>query len=344
MSKFLIVGDLHLSLHFGSIDKSELIINRLTSILSKQVSKQCIVLLGDVFDLPNPSPFHLRYFSKLIPYFKNNQVRIIMGNHDVARSSNNFSLMPFKGLFKNIDIIDKAKRIEGKKYNYVFLPYYYNDSDLELIDKKSIVFSHRDTDFNIDERFNKLPYVLNFNGHIHTPNINDENPFSYINVGSVVKYNMSEKDDDKYIISFDDDTLEYEWINIETEKMFNVIADYTKNKLIINDRFYRLSKINYEKISYIKGSYIDFCLRIPNANDAKNSKVVKLTDFVNENCYIRKYDILSLDKYRTYKTLENVDTPANMVKEYVNRFYKGEDKKSVIKLATGVLKECGLKN
>lgn len=245
--KSIIISDIHLSgykkdrihpetllperLHYIQMNL-ELVINKY-----HEYKADNIIILGDVFDDKD-----LMYsksaniFQDFLIQAQDIPIIIIQGNHDSKDYDNpEESLLNIFSNYKNVDIIYNHAKYD----NIIFTAYKPTNTFIELMsdviesyqpgyEEDMILFGHFDLNgaqlsngiyLNAPIKLKDLSNYFSFiiSGHIHKPQEFDylyknEKPAKFIYVGSPIQTNWGERGEEKRILYFDSETLNYEEI------------------------------------------------------------------------------------------------------------------------------------
>lgn len=266
----LILGDVHLgsgknlsksatgvSLHSRVLDQIDL----LDWVLNEAIDNICqhIVITGDIFEEPKPESSLIKLFITWLKKceINNINVHVIVGNHDILRSGQNYS--------SPLDIITAAEMPMAFVYNAMnsihidntsitFLPFrdrksYLEASNSEALKKlqneliyekeslplnnKKIIIGHLAIEGSfyvgdeIDDLSNELfcpldmfeGYDYVWMGHVHSPQVmKKQNPY-IAHIGSMDLSNFGECDHKKHIIVFDTENGTFVSKNLPTREL-----------------------------------------------------------------------------------------------------------------------------
>lgn len=200
-----------------------------------------IVCLGDFFDKCELNPEEITALNEI--NWSNKSHTFIVGNHELGRSSLEFSSAHLFNLIPNSTVIDSVRNMVVGDTNILYLPYIFEKDRKPLKEylsnngNNNIVFSHNDIKgvqmgvFESKEGFELSDIDDNcslfFNGHIH--NGSDVSK-ALINVGNITGQNFSE-DGFKYTHkAYILDTDTHSLSEVQNESALNFYKmDLTKN-------------------------------------------------------------------------------------------------------------------
>lgn len=318
--KNLIFGDLHLGVNFGSYDRSKEIYSSVIRIIKKNIDSDNVFFCGDIFNNPRPTPAQLQLFGKIIYELDNIKIPtyIICGNHDYGKSRESNSLLPYKGLFESIHIIDDYFKID----NFVLVPYGVKPLP-EDCDRKTVIFSHRDTDRNPQE-YDHLRFKYNFNGHIHKSSEEGK----LINVGSIIPCNQDEAKYSQYYFVYNNAEDTIDKFKIKNKKMYKIEVDFINNIITLNNNVIDLNDNYINDNAYIKYinnnlAFLDLHVKAYSVKDTEDKDNKKLIEEIKKGKIIRNINF-QLSNSKIHKVLKTkTENPEDLIKEYIRSFYKG---------------------
>jgi len=243
-----------------------------------------VVLAGDVYknNLPTPSlqdQFNLR-IKKLSD--ANIKTFILAGNHDISKHPSAKSAMEVFDTLKLKNVVYSKDFLEYKynNHNFVFLPTYHTKEEIEECINKvdyslpTIFIGHltikdalmndwliADKEVFIEKNvFDKPNVKAVMLGHLHKYQVINHNPLVFY-TGSTQRIDFNEERQEKGFVVFDTDTLQHEFIEIESQKFFTlklelehvdnidefIKQELLKNKSKIENAIFRIkAKINQE--------------------------------------------------------------------------------------------------
>ena len=227
MSKFIILGDLHLGVRSDSLVFANYQLNYLDEVIDYMIANKIklIVQLGDVFDRRKFSNhvildmWETRFFDKLAKL--GIKLHILIGNHDSAYKNSIKVNSPtlFLSKYKNVFIYDEPTDVELFGSSFLFLPWICQENYAKSIEsinesKSSHVFGHLELagfemlkgqinhdglDMTLFKRFEGV-----FTGHFHTMSSNGN--VSYL--GCPYEFTWADYDDPRGFHVFDVTTLQ----------------------------------------------------------------------------------------------------------------------------------------
>jgi len=258
--KSLFTTDLHTGeFSHGFIDESGLnsrlidITNRFNKLV-KYCKKNCIshlIIGGDIYDIKTPKNLIRKIFASLVKTAVENDLSLILliGNHDISSSTGHalVELEELSSAIKGLTIISTPQIIEIGNVEIAFFPWnpfnnqQQNHEQLQLladkITKRSILLGHFATNKNaynelekqenIDFEFLKsLEFDIVFLGHIHKRDQLAENIW---HISSFTRTSFNEENEMKYVVEFDHDSFDYEFIEFDDRQFKTFSYDSSKD-------------------------------------------------------------------------------------------------------------------
>jgi len=271
-----IIGDLH----FG-VNETEAYLNYQQQSLEyyfeqlKQYDIDLLVLLGDIFDKRNYISLKTLDFihDKLLPLlaeYDNEQIIMIVGNHDVLNKNTN-KINSLKYIFKNqFTIIDNEILIQN---NLAFVPWVNQSNRQHIIEQlkqiePDILFGHLEiANFMVTKNYqsttNSLPvdllhaFNLVISGHYHISSQKD----NIVYIGSVFQIN---------------------WLDEGDLKQIAVLNEQTKQIQFIKNKFEFFKKVIIEQQSDISKQNIDEFVDKNVKVILKTKRTIEFEDFINK--------------------------------------------------------------
>jgi len=269
MSKFLLVGDLHLDARIGEKRVADFF-NTIKSNIIKTVDDtkdlDFIVLMGDYGVDPNTSNYYRTILADFIKNLvKYNKIYALLGQHD--RNKEGHVLQPINALLKDkITIIEDVLEIENvtlishdrdtkalkRKIKETTTDYIFGHFNVNEFDTGTVMI---ESDIKVDK---KKKFYL---GDIHKRQKGDNVTY----VGSVAPCNLGQLDYDFAILILDTDTGKEEWVPInymietvhiedkvpkfDVNKNYRIIVhiDEPKEKIIWKEK---LKNVNYFSLEF----------------------------------------------------------------------------------------------
>ena len=340
--KIGICGDIHWSAYSSIVrSRSDKYSTRLENLIKsvnwfEQITQehncQSNIYLGDFFDRDQLVGEEISALQEI--KWNDNSKVFLVGNHEMSRSTLEYSSSHLFKLCPRATVIDKPQYYLFEGTEICFLPYvlesnrkdinyYFNNSN-----NKRIIFSHNDIKdiqmgaFLSTEGFEKSDIEQNcnlfINGHLHNGSKISQ---KIINIGNLTGQNFSEDANNykHHIIILDTETLEYEIINNPYAFNFykldftNKDINYIKNKLNkLNNNSVITVKVNAQLSQQIKelisnmNNIVESRIIIEMINNEDNSEIndidysidhiKQFTNFVKNNIGTSKEIIEELDK------------------------------------------------
>ncbi len=298
-----IIGDIHLGLIYDDVDRSDDIKTNLEYIKKTIVNKvlECgtygdeveIILLGDIFDSPNVSFIHIKWFIDYLNNFYTGldhkfKFLILKGNHDGEADSKKgtpIQVIESKGL---AHVIYNPTRIGDD----LFIPYCtqeeLNAFKLDFVPK--LTFTHCDLEGIIKGVEQKIsrgsPVVISKDfqakcpimicGHIHEVSSYENKIFI---IGSILFTDLSEKNN-KCFISTENGT--FSTYSIPNRKLLRYDINYQTQEG--QSLYNSLVSINNQYIEEMKDSIVTINFIIPYAL-ASQIDLVSFKNLIKSRCY-----------------------------------------------------------
>ena len=262
--KIGIFSDIHLGLvQYGLKEREEDFYQQYLKAINTFVEKKvdAVIIGGDVFDKPRPSPKTLQVFSKGISILIKNNIKIfnIVGNHSMIQSSDFVTTDEFFNTFENLDsymLLDENNKFDNEQVNIMGIPYHYNSSLDEFIEKVNIMNNSLEGSkkfnilvihqafkefcgFTMEELsindINTDNFDLIVCGHIHErkmKNLNERTVF--LQPGSLERSNVAEARDEenngKGVFILDTDNKFIQFIPLKCNRRFLIAHMYMNKK------------------------------------------------------------------------------------------------------------------
>lgn len=318
--KIGILSDLHLGYRqYGSIDREEDFYQQFHKCCDKLNEKNVdmVIIAGDIFDKPNPSPRSMHEYGKGIKSLGAKIIVAIKGNHTMLLRDNHYSVDEFffdeKSVgnyflldddsisFENVRVDGITYRPDSRIDGFLYEQQEIADED-DPCDFRILVthqaYQEHSGFFGVELSLNDLntePYDLIINGHIHSHQIsvlNDDTIF--LQPGSIERMNTAEALDEEkngkgvWIYDTDNDTLTF--CDIECERKFlqgdiNIASENQLDKVfnILDKKLDELSPlkpiVSYNYHDFIGKSYI---IRDKIADSSKKS-LINNSNIINES-------------------------------------------------------------
>jgi len=296
--KSVIVSDLHIGeLSHGFVDSDTSLNSRMLDIFKRfnTLIKHClkndisnIIIAGDVYDLKTPKNLIRKNFAKLVNKTIKAGIKlyILIGNHDISSTSGH-ALVEMEELeIKGLMIISTPQTISIDNVDFSFFPWNpFSNQDLnhsELIKlktDKTVLIGHFSTTKtmiepnNVDFVFLKsLNFDLVFLGHIHKY---EELASGIYHISSFTRTDFNEEDEMQYIVEFDHDTFEYDFVEFP-DRVFQTFS-YDNNISFLK------FKNDIEKADLSKK--ITRMHVVIEENDELHDEIDKLTVYVKNNSW-----------------------------------------------------------
>jgi len=296
------IGDPHIGLVWDGLDRTEEVFTILKNII-KKVPKDItdFFFAGDIFDNSHPFAKHIAQFmgilGEILEGDSSRNVYIIGGNHDGnLESVKGLALEPLSHVHNRDGgqcfiytepTIERPSSFESRN-GVLMLPYSRTQKEVTIPDvwDSVIGFSHldiQDAVVGVERFFTKpIPSMLSnsiinnpkvkriFSGHIHTPQtVGDK----IIILGSLLQTDLTEANDKKRFIIYDNKTDEVESIELQNEEFGGS----------------RLKRISFDFVKETPGSGAnDFMLN-------EITKEVKLNDILSIDVRIAEEDLYKID-------------------------------------------------
>lgn len=131
--KLIVGGDFHLDLVVGGYDFHDDIVEAARIVMDATHGKDLLVLPGDLFNTPRPSP---RAYAAAIELLDESGCPIIIltGNHDVVSANKPGALEPLKKIrfYQDVKIVEYPKIIGFGGKKFFFVPYFTDKKAKEL--------------------------------------------------------------------------------------------------------------------------------------------------------------------------------------------------------------------
>jgi DNA repair exonuclease SbcCD nuclease subunit/DNA repair exonuclease SbcCD ATPase subunit len=212
-----------------------------------------LIILGDMFDKPKPSPELNQFFGECLAATEHDVISIISGNHDVTAVMNNVRHYDSSFIKEDVKAYTDIMLISEGNVEYIYAPFVKNVADfgsclhdkIEGINKnfkkrsKRILITHLDIpgakfgserEVSMDD-VGSLPVVKEIDyiisGHIHKHQSGVYGKIPYVYPGSLGRITHSEERESKGFIIFDTDELSFEFVKRKTAlKWFTVNIDF----------------------------------------------------------------------------------------------------------------------
>lgn len=252
--KIAVISDLHLGFRqYGSLEREIDFYNQFLKVCN-EINKQApemVIIAGDLFDKPNPSPSAINAYKKGIKSLKAETICVIKGNHTMLLRDNHYAIDDFFGEdeFEGYYFLDDSSI---SKENIVVdgITYRPNSNITEFLQIQENFAEHRNKDtYNIlvvHQSFKEfcgftgeelsiediyyLPYDVVVCGHIHSRfHTKLQNGTWFIQPGSIERMNTTEALDEQkngkgfYLIDTDDNTVSFFEIKCEREFLLGEI-------------------------------------------------------------------------------------------------------------------------
>ena len=261
--KIGILSDLHLGhKQYGLMERENDFYKQFQKCCSKlnELNTDVVIIAGDIFDKPNPSPFSMHQYIDGIRSLNAEYVIAIKGNHTMLQRKNHYSADRFffdnhiQGYYlledDSIFIEDKV-RIDGITYR--------PDSQLDdFIEKQKeignvecddsiyrILITHQaysefcgftNVSLSIDD-INLSPYDMIINGHIHSHLLQKYQETVFLQPGSIERLNIAEAIDEEengkgvWLLDVDENNLSFYPIKPERKFFHGDICIKSKRQL-----------------------------------------------------------------------------------------------------------------
>ena len=322
----LIIGDLHIGISWANVDRTEDIFKFLEKLYDFYASANNnieivkeIVWLGDIFDSPTVPHSYIARFIKYLDKWKFVNHYILKGNHDGEPDSKRGSpLLEIEASGSATVLWEPTVLPMG-----LMVPYTTQEKLDAIKECCPLIFTHTDiigaTPGLEKEMSRGSPCVLPeklmkgrcvvFSGHIHKPQVLNTN---ILIVGSVLKCDLSEKDDNKiYLRQKEDGKLEVMPISCRSLQKFVVDYSTLDGKTLYND------------LTLGKGIISDAIVAIdvicPHS-EAHLLDQCKFEDLVRKHCYhlTSKFNILKEKQFRM-KELDGKKTDYEVTEAFLDK-------------------------
>lgn len=247
--KIGILSDLHLGYRqYGLVDREFDFYQQFHKCCSKlnELDVEMVIIAGDIFDKPNPSPLALHEYRTGIESLGNKMIIAIKGNHTMLMKKNHYSVDEFFGEedFGNYILLDDNSvtfeniRIDGITYR--------PDSQLEefLYEQQELASEEGPYDcrilvthqayqeycnfFGVDLSVYDLKldsYDLIINGHIHSHDVGIlKDTVMFLQPGSIERMSIAEASDElnigKGVWVYDTNTKSVDFYKVESDRKF----------------------------------------------------------------------------------------------------------------------------
>ncbi len=317
--KIGILSDLHLGYRqYGSVDREEDFYQQFHKCCDKLNEKNVdmVIIAGDIFDKPNPSPRSMHEYGKGIKSLGAKIIVAIKGNHTMLLRDNHYSVDEFffdeKAIgnyflldddsisFENVRVDGITYRPDSRIDGFLYEQQEIADED-DPCDFRILVthqaYQEHSGFFGVELSLNDLntdPYDLIINGHIHSHQISvlsDDTIF--LQPGSIERMNTAEALDEEkngkgvWIYDTDNDTLTFcdiecerkflqGDINIASERQLTIVFDILNKKLDALDSVKPVISFNYH--DFINKPHI---IRDEIAKSSKKS-LINNSNIINE--------------------------------------------------------------
>lgn len=348
MSISLILGDLHLGkgisigkpgigtgLNSRIIDQINILDWVLNTSIDKNVSN--IIITGDIFEDPKPSPSYIAIFIDWLRRVSDNDisVHIIYGNHDILRSGQFYSSaldLIEKTLLDNVYTYNNITTINYNDVSFTFLPFrdrksFNTDSNKEALSllKDKMPYHLAEIPINnvkvcighftlegalyvgdeISDMSNELvlpvqmfeKYDYTFMGHIHKPQELSSNPH-ISHIGSMDLSDFKESDHIKHIALLDSESKSLSYIDIPTRPLTAISLEIPSEIEEVDQYILDYLNINFTK--NLERSILR--LNIIHLNQSKNIN----RKLLEEDLYKMKvHHIYKISEERKIKQIKN---------------------------------------
>lgn len=317
--KIAIISDLHLGYRqYGSLEREEDFYSQYLKCMRriKENNPDLLIIAGDIFDKPNPSPKAMDVYRKGISLLNGIPIYAITGNHTMLMRDNHYTVDNYfaESGIENYHLIDDTLisyddiQISGIIYR--------TDSDLESFKEalNDVTSQQGEREFYIlvihqaikeycgftgaELSINDLKldsYDLIICGHIHSPYFTEVNKGKtvFIQPGSIERMNTTEAADEiergKGFVIFNTETNSTEFYEVESDRKF-LLGDIEFNSLEdIENHFEKLQDtiqnldlppvVSYNYYDNTGSSpYIRECIKGLNGTLINNSNIYNLSE------------------------------------------------------------------
>ena len=252
--KIAVISDLHLGFRqYGSLEREIDFYNQFLKVCN-EINKQApemVIIAGDLFDKPNPSPSAINAYKKGIRSLKAETICVIKGNHTMLLRDNHYAIDDFFGEdeFEGYYFLDDSS-ISKENIIVDGITYRPNSNIKEFLEIQENFAEHRNKDtYNIlvvHQSFKEfcgftgeelsiediyyLPYDVVICGHIHSRfHTKLQSGTWFIQPGSIERMNTTEALDEQkngkgfYLIDTDDNSVSFFEIKCEREFLLGEI-------------------------------------------------------------------------------------------------------------------------
>lgn len=329
--EFLAVGDLHIGKHKIFFKNDDNYIKPVIDILYKAV-EYCkingidyLILLGDIFDNPNPTDYERMQFFNFLNDNSHNWLKkyLIIGNHDFMKVKHHSMVfaewLKKYGMFNNVHLYnEKIEIVKLEGIPFCFIPYPFNYAIKTNYPKINIGHyeingAKRDTGNlvkNLDVDICKNDYYIM--GHIHLYQVLGnviycgtplQNKFSEKLPKGFVHFNIKQyKKNNKYKLK-----CNYKFIKIETPyQLINIKVENEKDlNKILKDKNILYKVFIKNQLKMKKDDIMKLYPNIINVIGYKNDKELKT--YINNTISINSIDNIIDPTYSLYRFLRQKD-------------------------------------
>lgn len=359
--KIAVMSDLHLGMRqYGLHEREEDFYDQYNKVVNGiiQCKPDVVIIGGDIFDKPRPSPRALRVFSEGLTEMIQNDIKVvnIMGNHTMVKQDGFVTADEFfDGIINTSNgytLLDIDNNYSSNGVSIFGLPYHYDselDSFVEKVNHLNEESGNAKTDVNIlvvhqafsefcgfagtDLSINDI-CIDNFDlivcGHIHERKVYQvTDKTTFLQPGSIERLNVAEARDEEiqgkgfYLLDtdmLDSNSVAEHFIRIKSDRKFFIADMYMGDNDSVDD-------IKKEILDGIVGCTVPPIVFLTVHDTSQSfSKLIDMTHDLNSDCLtVRlKYFDESQEEYNIISDASELPTPDQALKIALNPLDKDE--------------------